>query len=150
MDLDWDWSEYSHEFEDEGTLRSLIIPATNLGDWQKFFDWIIDQEFGLEYTIDGDPSDFPGNVQEAFSMAGEYTCGYRFNIGGVMLHGVVYKQEFADEIEMDLDPVDLKGQPQFDVLTTFMQEVANELEKEVILTHELAPDEVILIVEPSV
>ena len=144
-----DWTDYSAQFEDQGTLRNIIVLGTTVGDWQKMFDWIRTSEYPLEYLIDGEPSTFPVTVQEAFATVGEDTYSYSFDIEGLPVHGMVYSERFAEEIEMDIEPVNVMTQDEFDHLIAFMQNLSNELKKPVMLTHEMNRDEVILEIEPE-
>jgi hypothetical protein len=149
MVMSLDWTDFSHEFEDQGSLRTLLVPGTTIGDWQKMFDWLRDDEYDVAYTVDGQEADMPKKVEEAFDSAGEFAYGYEFYIDGIVVHGTVYHENFAREIEMDVDPVGIDDQQKFDVLVSFMQTLSNKLQKKVLLTQEMYQDEVILRVEPS-
>jgi hypothetical protein len=144
-----DWTDYSAHFEDQGTLRNVVVLGTTVGDWQKMFDWIRRSDFPREYLIDGEPADFPGTIAEAFATVGEDTYSYSFDAEGLPVHGMVYSDRFADEIEMDIEPVNVTNQDEFDHLIAFMQNLSNELDKPVMLTQEMDRDEVILEIEPE-
>jgi hypothetical protein len=144
-----DWTDFSHEFEDQGSLRTLVVPGTTVGDWQKMFDWLREDEYEVTYTEDGQVAEMPKKVVEAFHGAGEFAYGYEFYIAGIVVHGTVYSENYAREIEMDVDPVGIDDQQKFDVLVSFMQTLSNKLQKKVLLTQEMYQDEVILRVEPS-
>jgi hypothetical protein len=140
-----DWSDYSHEFEDLGTGRDVLVQNASINDWQKFWKWV-QEEYEILYHLNGEPDDPPEQASQMLELAqnGD-ACTFQFTAESMDFSGYFW----PGEIELGISAADVQNDEQFDDLLRFMQALANELNKPVLLTHEMNPDELIFAVDPK-
>lgn len=141
-----DWTDYSHEFEDLGTGRDIYVQNMDINDWESFWKLIRQEEYGLEYHFNGDQEDPPQHASELMEHAKKGdACTFRFTAEGMDFSGYFW----PGEIELDFSTRDVQNQEQFDDLLRFMQKLADEMKKPVLLAHEMNAAEEILTVRPN-
>lgn len=132
--FDLDWSDCRGYFQWDGSLRDIYVLGANLADWQVLFEYV--QEQGLPFTspLGSRHASLPDDVGELFGRGPE---SERTSLS-IHLHGMILNTHFfvADEIELDLDPREVKGAREFAHLLGFLRDLARLVGKQVCLTPE--------------
>lgn len=138
------WDSVRAHFERKGAWFDLFVPRVTLRDWQRMLDMLRATSYKLTYAQAGERRAFPRTAVEAFPAP-----GLNDRLMTVTFSGVVANCHFLseDEIEMDLDPYDVKGQAELDALLGFMRKIALAIGKDVLLTVENKHDQVVIRVE---
>src|SRR5689334_6636647 len=124
------WETVADEFAFDGSWRDIYILDTDMAAWQCVLDRLRQAEYDLVYYRDGEVSELPYAITDAFPAEGEA--------------GLLLSVRFADvranchfftpnEIEFDIDPREVQGQRQLEALLTFMRLLANTTHREAIL-----------------
>jgi len=141
-----EWHQVATDFEPDGLLRDIYVLQTTKADWQRVWEAILRFEPPSLFSIDGVPAEKPMCVEEVFKVRCRATP-----LLSLTLESLVLNCHFFDEgeIEFDLDPTDVKGQDQLDVLTGFIHHLGRLTRKAVILTFENTTDQPILRYTPD-
>src|SRR5579862_2101792 len=133
-----DWEQARNIWERDGSLRDLCVLDTTLADWDNLLCFLRESHFQLSYSIDGRPSTPPVRASDAFRENGSRLLVCR--VGRITLNCHFFCPE---EIEFDLDALEIDGQAELTRLVQFMSEMGCRLKKEVLLTGENCPDQVL-------
>lgn len=127
------WDTFAMEFYRDGSLRDIYVFETDLEDWRKMATFV---GRNYQFTFCGEwreatfPPEiavlFPRNDESALTMLAIDVTGVRVNC------------HFFDarEIELDLDPADVRDPSALNGIFTFMKGLARSVEKDVLLTPE--------------
>jgi hypothetical protein len=118
-----------------------------MGVWQTVWDALRESKFKAEYFRGDELLPLPPDVVDAFPEEGWSDC-----MLAITVDGVIFNCHFFgfDEIEFDLDPRDVKGQPHLDAILQFMTALADASSRDVSLSEEGAHDYPILRVQPGI
>lgn len=132
--------------DDFGALRDVYILDTNERDWQRVLDHLRSSTLPLSFRVDGHAAPLPGSVAHIFSLRHRATAALVVDLGGVKLVSHFF---VPSEIEFDLDPREFTRDDQIVRLLAFMRDLGNLLDKQVILTPESTPDDVLVRLQPA-
>jgi hypothetical protein len=125
-----DWDQVSNEFVWDGSWRDVSVADTNARDWQAGMSALRRAGFSSRHDDDGSGSG-TCELREPFSANHGTSVEFGANGVGLMCH-------FFDEheIEFDLAPPLVAGQPQLDGVLAFMRSLAEAVGKPVLLSPE--------------
>lgn len=140
------WETVRSEFVFDGSWRDIVIPGTDLTDWQRMLDALRSWGDKLAYYRADEATELPAKATDAFPLSGE--CDRRLSVwfAGVLANCRFFTDE---EIEFDIDPREAKGQRELDELFGFMRCLARAVNKDVVLTAESQHEIVIFRVRPG-
>jgi hypothetical protein len=130
-----DWTECKTAFSCDASLRDVYVFDTTIEDWNKMLQLLKRQSYSLSFTSDGEPAFLPSDAADVFNGRSEHTQVLSIDLGGLVLNCHFFG---VQEIELDIDPQEVSDQ-RFQLLSQFLQNLSNELEKPIILTPENAP-----------
>lgn len=136
-----DWASVASEFEPEGSLRDIYVFDTTLEDWQSILDAVRRADLQLRFFSDGGPAQPPERIADVFAIQQHATASLHVIDSGVQMNCHFFTQ---DEVEFDIDPREISGPVQFDVVVRFMKLLADATQKVAVLTPENAPSAIIM------
>lgn len=123
-------------FDPDGSLRDIYIKGTDVEDWQRLIDHLT-QSYKTEFVWLPDQITPPPPVAEIFATRSDRAATLRVDISGLRVNTHFF---IEDEIELDLDPQEIRGQADVDAVLSFLTELGDLLHREVALTPENAED----------
>ena len=136
------WESSKHLWHADGSLRDLYIRETSLADWRRLMEVVAG--YKCEYLFDGRPSPLP-KVEEIFKNR-DRTHLLRIHVGSVTVNSHFFVPE---EIELDIDPREIRGPQEHAEVLMFLENVAHKLNKPIILAPENTPDRPYVSYQPS-
>jgi len=141
------WEDYKVEFEFDGSWLDIYVLSTTVSDWQLLFDFLRSDVYEFSYTIDEEKTVLPILAKQIFDERQDFSPLLQVNLGSVVLNCHFFTDE---EIEFDIDPREIQSERQAEAIFTFMRQIGQTLNKEVILTPENMQDAPIFKFLPSV
>ena len=138
------WEQVRHEFIFDGSWRDIYVIDSDLALWERLIASLKTSDYDLQYSLDGHAMELPNLAEEAFQFEASRLLSVRFRSVQANCHFF-----WPDEIEFDIDPREITGQPQLDALFGFMGFVAATVGRDVILTPESLSKSVIFRVRAS-
>lgn len=117
----------------DGSLIDIYVLDTTLGDWQCLLDFLLASPYDLRYSRDGAAEPLPDRVEAIFAQRSVANVSLSIDESQLSLNCHFFT---SDEIEFDLDPRAIDGQPRLDRMLDFMRALGSTLGKEAILTPE--------------
>ncbi|MEO8516650.1 MAG: hypothetical protein ABI426_07900 [Flavobacterium sp.] len=134
--MDYNWNEISWIFESDGTLRDLYVKDVTIEDWKSFVDFLnenfnvrfgpvderrrkIDKDFVVDYLTNQNED----SESQTISIILE----------DLLINCFLFSQT---EIELDIEPSEIKSSFELDELIDFMKSISTHLKKPIILTGE--------------
>jgi len=140
------WDDLKSEFAWEGSWRDICVTETSIADWRAALEMIRAAGFRLKFTIDGAESTPPADVLQIFGQPREGSFLLAVSVGGLWLNCHFFVES---EIEFDLDPREVVGQPQLDAVVIFMRKLAGATQKWALMTPENMHEAAFIRVAPS-
>ena len=137
------WDKCKDAFQTDGSLRDIYVLNTAIMDWVRLFD--VCSMYDATLYCDGDPIPMILDPATVFQRSSEHSYYLKVLVEGVALHCHFFTVE---EIEIDVDPKEIKSQPDLDVVLDVMGSIGRGLAKPVILTEEAAQDFVWIAFDP--
>ncbi len=141
-----DWPLIASAFHVDGALRDIYVLGTSRRDWARVRDLLRATPEQLTFKIDGQETPPPADVAEIFNLSAEQGVLASYRLGKQRLNCHFFTEE---QIEFDLDPCDVDGPAEADRLVGFMDALGRATAKEVRLTAENVPNEVIARYDPN-
>ncbi len=129
----------SQIFEADGSLRDVIVRGTSVSDWDKLISLSL-LLGNVSYECDGATAILPTSAAQMLGDAEHSHC-MRIDLGGPVANAHFFT---AEEIELDLDPSEIGSQAAFDKVQDFCSKLGMELERDVAVTEENSPGEILL------
>ena len=142
-----EWEDYKIEFEFDGSWRDIYVLNTTISDWQLLFEFLRSDVYEFSYTIDEEKTVLPILAKQIFDARQEFNPLLQVNLGSVVLNCHFFTDE---EIEFDIDPREVQSERQAEAIFTFMRQIGQTLNKEVVFTPENLQDAPIFKFLPSV
>lgn len=127
------WECVAGELAWDGSLRDVCIPGTTLSDWARFLSDMTTWPWPIEFTRDGAACSLPQSADAAFAMSRDAKVLLSVRVAGMSINCHFFA---VDEIELDVDPRELRGQAELKALLAFMRRIGQVTNKPVLLTHE--------------
>lgn len=126
-------------FYSDGSYRDIYIKTTNETEWDCFLNFIKNRNYFVEFYKDGAKFHYVGFSQkEIFDMTRrEHAILMKIKLDTINIHCNFF---CIDEIELDIDPNEIKNLNHIELIFDFIREVATVMKKEVILTPENCPE----------
>ena len=117
----------------DGSLRDIYVHHTTVADWQ----WLLDRanSLGAMYAFDGLGATLPSAIDIFNNRSGGHLL--TLDISKVTLHCHFF---VADEIEIDINPREIKSEAQHEAVLRFVAMLANALAKPASITPENSPE----------
>lgn len=140
-----DWHSVQQEFKPDGALRDVYVAPASLFLWNKFIEWIARAGYRSEFWHGESKKALPREFNEikSFQLTDPTTLKI-FLSAGVQINCHFFTEE---EIELDVDPREIRDRESFDSLLGFLRAMANALEKNVRVTYENTPEDVLFFIE---
>lgn len=132
------WEDCREAFKEDGSLRDIYVKGACVADWERLFKFLVDGEFNLNYTRDAEPANLPSHAAQILKDRSS-AHNLMICIGDLTVNCHFFTEE---EIELDLDPHEIRSQIELDLILGFMRDLGTALSKEVILTGENSKDSV--------
>jgi hypothetical protein len=132
-----EWERHRELFEWDGSLIDIYVLDTTMADWQRMLDCVRSSAYELRYRVEGAADlPLPQRVEAIFAQRSD--AGTLLTIDAPQL--CVNCHFFTvEEIDFDIDPRAIDGQPRLDRLVDFIGMLRDALNKEVLLTPENLP-----------
>lgn len=110
--------------------RDIYVLGTNINAWQRLIDELRKSDYDLTYFRNGQTVLLPEDAKDPFPLEGKCDRLLFVCFGGVLAYCHFFT---SDEIEFDIDPREVVGQPQLDRLFDFMRCLAESVGQDAIL-----------------
>lgn len=120
------WESATDLWEVDGSLRDLYIKNTTIDDWRAFLEMA--KSYRHEYTFDGQSQEL-SNAEELLENHG-LLCIY---LDTIKLHSHFF---VPWEIELDIDPREVRNPEEHSEVLSFVEQLAQTLNKPALLTPE--------------
>ncbi|MFZ6749025.1 hypothetical protein [Undibacterium sp. Ren11W] len=113
----------------DGSLRDVYFVDTEMEQWKKFLSFV--QDFHYEYSFDG-------KAQEMLSAESIFLNREGHHILSLNVSGVTVNCHFfvVNEIELDIDPCEIKGQFEHEAILKFIASLSKVIDLSASLTPE--------------
>lgn len=125
-------------FHRDGSLRDIYVRNVTMEHWETFLDLIRSSDFGYRYTRDGSTARLPSTAAQILGDSSA-THNLAIELGGVTACCHFFAE---DEIELDIDPREVRSPIVERQVLKFMALLGAELDRDVILTEENLRDAV--------
>jgi hypothetical protein len=134
-----------HLYQD-GSLRDVYVLATTERELEAFYDYVRPMIAEGDFYLDGESSPLPATYLEAMMRGRDAAVTLSILVGD----GVVNCHFFDDsELELDFRPNDYQTDESWDALSSFLQGLADAMQREVIVTAENTQECVHIRYEPK-
>ena len=140
------WQQYEPDFQVDGSLRDIYVQDTDMSDWQWFINLLLELRIKTEFRRGLMIEDIPNHIKNAFSGQDDETCTLSIFFDHILIRTHFF---IESEIELDLDPRDVRSQQDLNNLVVLMDKIAQRLGKPVYLTPENCSESPIFVVHPS-
>lgn len=134
------WNDLSQFFEVDGSLRDIIVRETSVSDWDKLISLAF-QLGEVSYQRDGEEAVLPPSAAVLLDDKEHAHC-MKVDLGGPVANAHFFS---SDEVELDIDPREIRSQPDLDLVLNFCASIGRKIERDVRITPENAPDVVYLL-----
>jgi hypothetical protein len=132
----------SKVFYCDGSYRDIYVRNTSESDWEVFIQFIRSEQLPIEMYKDGVRIEFDNlSPREIFNLTEQFAISMSILLDAVSIHCNFFT---IDEIELDIDPIEVTNDYQFNRVTEFLVKLSNVMNKEVVLTPENCHDYIIL------
>lgn len=138
------WHTYQSKFEWDGSLRDIYVLNTDIRDWQILIDMIRESRLEVLFVSGDVIEDLPEDISFIFKLPHDISYDLNVHLGRTILRTHFFVE---NEIEIDLDPREVRDQADFDRLISFMRNMAEYLNKDVVLAPENCIEDPILIIQ---
>jgi hypothetical protein len=141
------WSDVEKDWEPDGALRDIYVQGTSEADWQRVVNAVRAKELPWSYSEDGEHCPMPDSVDEIFNRRSHVAILWAITpVSGIQINCHFFTSE---EIEFDLTPTEIVGQPELDVVVEFVRLVGRASEKLASVCYENWPDEPFMLYDPT-
>jgi hypothetical protein len=134
------WEDYKKAFEFDGSWRDIYITETELKDWKTLLEFFGEGHYPVRYLVNEVEQPLGTNAWQIFQDKKEDKAPLLWiDVSGVMLACHFFDQ---NEIEFDLDPREVTDENRAEAVFNFMKQIADELDKDVIMTEENAIEDI--------
>ena len=138
------WNNLKSQFEQDGSLRDIIVTSESRDSWELFFAALKSAEYFHTFTHGGNITTFPDSIDSIWKLQNNEPTLLSIQVGELLVNCHFFK---SYEIEFDIDPKDINSESDFVVLLNFLSWLNKSIKSSVVLTHENSREEVILSVE---
>ena len=132
------WEDCQRAFYIDGSLRDIYIFQTSTDDWEKLLSFALALDQVIYYRIDGEIASLPKRATSIFNNR-EHTHTMSIDLTGVIVNCHFF---MIEEIELDIDPREIKSQNELDIVIKFIKELGKCLKKDAIVTEENSPNDI--------
>lgn len=140
------WPQIAPHFRYDGALRDIYIHNTSKDDWAHVWNFLLINRSRLSFSIDGAVTSPPLTVGQVFDMRRVHAVTASYILGKQRLNCHFFAEQ---EVEFDLNPCDVTGPDEAEQLEEFLRVLGRVTGKQVSLTHENAPYDVIARFDPT-
>lgn len=138
------WDQVRNDLVWDGSWRDIYVKETALDDWDQFLS-VVRETVQYQYFVGGQLTLLPSVAINIFSVQ-KQTKLLSIWIGGVQLNCHFFSER---EIELDLDPRQIASEENFNALRQFMEQLADALQRPILLTPENLSKQPIAEYEPE-
>ncbi|MBT2556506.1 hypothetical protein J7E24_01770 [Hymenobacter sp. ISL-91] len=129
----------------DGSLRDIFIFNTSRDDWAKWAE-LVNSEYSVEYKYyDTDKTETAIDIANVFAVwdgLSEQYARASINVGGCIVNCFFFVE---NELDNDIAPKEIHSIEEHNALMHYLLQVSALLQKPVVLTPELTPEEILLI-----
>jgi hypothetical protein len=123
---------------DGDSLWDVYLLGTDRGDWQRLLDWLRGSGIPLSFIRGAASEAVPDDVIDAFALREDQdTCTLFIDPNGIRINTHFF---IESEIELDLDPRDVRNASDLTRLQVFLTCIAGLLGRPVLITPENGQD----------
>lgn len=127
------FAEAKKHFYQDGSLRDVYVLTTTERELEAFFDYVRPMVEDGDFRLDGETAQLPATYIQTMMRGQEASATLSIPVGG----GVVNCHFFDDsELELDISPNDYQTEENWGALSSFLQGLADAMQREVLLTAE--------------
>ncbi len=138
------WNNLKSHFEQDGSLRDIIVTSESRNSWELFFAALKSAEYPHAFTHGGNIATLPDSIDSIWKLQNANPTLLSVQVGELLVNCHFFK---SYEIEFDIDPKDINSETDFVVLLNFLSWLNKSIKSSVVLTYENSREEVILSVE---
>jgi hypothetical protein len=138
------WNNLKSHFEQDGSLRDIIVTSESRDSWELFFAALKSAEYSHAFTHGGNIATLPDSIDSIWKLQNDDPTLLSIQVGELLVNCHFFK---SYEIEFDIDPKDINSKTDFVVLLNFLSWLNKTIKSSVVLTHENSREEVILSIE---
>jgi len=138
------WNNLKSHFEQDGSLRDIIVTSESQDSWVLFFAALKSAEYSHVFKHGRNVCTLPDSINSIWKLQNTEPTLLSVKVGELLINCHFFK---SYEIEFDLDPKDINSKSDFFVLLNFLSWLNKSIKSSVVLTHENSRDEVILSVK---
>ncbi|WP_088071920.1 hypothetical protein [Gottfriedia luciferensis] len=122
----------------DGSLRDIYVFNVDLEEWQRLYELIQSTTWDIILYKNGQKSENEDTtIYKLFKEKENHSIMMTINIKGIFINCYFFS---STEIEFDIDPKEVKGVSDVEIVFDFMKKISKVLGKESILTVESDPD----------
>lgn len=129
-------------WEVDGSLRDVYVHGTSLSDWRAFMEIVRRHQY--HYTRDGESFDLP-EVDFIFASRDVGHC-LHVHVGSTQVNCHFFDTK---EIELDIDPREVKDIDTHNLLLDFLERISGVTKKQLAITAENSPHLRLLTYDPA-
>lgn len=138
------WNNLKSHFEQDGSLRDIIVTSESGDSWELFFAALKSAEYSYTFTHGGNVAILPDSIDLIWKLQNAEPTLLSVKVSELFVNCHFFK---SHEIEFDIDPKDINSESDFVVLLNFLSWLNKSIKSSVVLTHENSREEVILSIE---
>jgi len=139
------YSSVISEFEVDGSLRDIYIFDTNKDVWNNLIQFINKLSYKHEFRHGEKEISLPNEFDDIKKLQETDSTILKIFINNIIQVNCHFFTE--SEIEMDITPNEITDEEKYNMLIMFLKWLSDSLNKPTVLTHENAPELVILTIE---
>lgn len=134
-----DWHSIQQGFEPDGALRDVYIAPASASLWNEFIEWVSRAGYSSEFWHGQRKKALPQELLEIKQLQQtDPTTLKLFLSAGVQINCHFFIDE---EIELDIDPREIRDQEAFESLLIFLRAIATALKRNARVTYENSPED---------
>ena len=140
------FAEAKEHLYQDGSLRDVYVLAATDRELGAFLDYVRPMIGDCDFQLDGEPSPLPETYREAMMRGREAAATLSIPVGDAVVNCHFFDDS---ELELDFRPNDYHTEESWDTLSSFLQGLADAMQREVIVTAENTQELVHIRYEPE-
>ena len=135
------WNNIEWIFEKDGALRDIYVQNSTITDWEEVVE-LLNSEYKLTFGVYEENLTDKIDFEFVKTMFADETGELETKSATIDLNGIVVKCYFflENQIELDINPTEIKTELEFNKITDFMKSISSKLKKQITLCGENQPE----------
>ena len=135
------WNQIEKDLKADGSLRDIYFFDSTVEIWNSFIAAVLNSEFNFNFYKDGEACEIYTDFSNIFKERENTSLMLSVEKGGVSFNCHFFTE---DEIELDISPKEVNGQPSLNIVLEFMAYFSKAIGLPCVLTYENMPQHVII------